>query len=263
MISKKMKRIQADHKRIKKQLLQLAEPEFQKFESSLIPNIPSGKILGVRLLNLRKIAKTIIKSDWETYLKNALDDSFEEVMLQGMVIGYLKEEPEKILHYASCFIPKIDNWSVCDSFCSGLKLAKTHPEEVWDFLKPYLSSKEEYKQRFGIVMLLLYFTEEKYREAAFEVLGNMNSSFYYVRMAAAWAVSVYYIKYPKETIEFLKKGKLDDFTYQKALQKITESKKIKPEAREMIREMKKRKPFAINNLLNTNVCSDKLKSEKR
>ena len=102
------------HKAIREQLFELAEENYQKFSSALLPNI--NNILGVRLPTLRKLAKVIAKDDWRRFISMADSDYFEEVMLQGMVIGYAKADIEEILQYATDFIPKIDNWSVCDSF---------------------------------------------------------------------------------------------------------------------------------------------------
>lgn len=75
---------------IHEQLLALSEPEFQKFSSSLLPG--TSNILGVRLPILRKLAKKIIRGDWRAYLASAQDQSFEEIMLQGMVIGYVRAD---------------------------------------------------------------------------------------------------------------------------------------------------------------------------
>lgn len=94
---------------ILKQLMELKEEEYQKFQASLIPNC--NNMLGVRIPELRKIAKEIAKEDWQTYLKNAKDTFFEEVMLQGMVIGYIKTDIEIRLKYIEQFVPKITNWS--------------------------------------------------------------------------------------------------------------------------------------------------------
>ena len=95
---------------IKKELLCMAEEEYQKFASSLIPGVRG--VLGVRLPALRKLAKQIGKEDWRTYLENAADDSFEEIMLQGFVIGSAPMEFSRRLKYIAAFLPKIDNWSV-------------------------------------------------------------------------------------------------------------------------------------------------------
>lgn len=58
-------------------------------------------------------------------------------------------------------------------------------------------------------------------------------------MAVAWAISIAYIKFPKETMELLKHNELDDFTYNKALQKIIESYRVSDEEKEKIRKMKR------------------------
>src|SRR5690606_20421928 len=98
---------------VRTQIVGLRDADYQRFASSHIPNI--NTLLGVRLPELRKLAKQIAKDDWESYLKTANDDYFEEVMLQGMVIGYVKADIEKVLTYVAAFVPKINNWSVCDS----------------------------------------------------------------------------------------------------------------------------------------------------
>ena len=58
-------------------------------------------------------------------------------------------------------------------------------------------------------------------------------------MAAAWALSLYYLKFPEETLSYLKVSRLDDWTYNKTLQKICESLRPSPEIRKMIRSMKR------------------------
>lgn len=224
---------------IRKTLEELAEPKFQKFSSSLIPNIPSESVLGVRLPALRKIAKKIAKADWRSYLADARNDSFEEIMLQGMVIGYVKAELSEIQGYIAEFVPKIDNWSVCDSFCSGLKIARTYPQEMWEFIQPYVKAKEEYDIRFGVVMMLFYYVDETHRSEALDLLDHIHQESYYVKMAVAWAVSIYYLSFPKETLEFLEHCHLDDFTYNKALQKIIESKQVEDDTRREIRARKR------------------------
>ncbi len=161
------------NEKIREELLKLSEEKYREFSSRLIPGVEN--ILGVRLLCLRKIAKRIAKKDWREYLKNANDTYFEEVMLQGMVIGYVKDSNiEEILVYIKNFIPKINNWSVCDSFCNGLKITNKNKEIVWEFLKKYLSSEKEYEVRFAVVMLLNYYIDEEYIRKVFKKLDKVN-----------------------------------------------------------------------------------------
>ena len=225
---------------IRETLEGMAEPAFQRFASSLIPNIPRESVLGVRLPKLRKMAAKIARGDWRAYLAQAQDDSYEEIMLQGMVIGKIQAPLPEILECVRAFLPKIDNWSTCDSFCAGFKAAKVYPEEIWDFIQPYFRSQEEYQIRFAVVMLLDYYVGTSYRDRAFQILNEIRHDSYYVKMAVAWAVSIFYIHFPGDTLSFLGDRLLDDDTYNKALQKIIESRAVDAEAKERIRRMKRR-----------------------
>lgn len=222
---------------IREQLEHMAEERYRVFTSSLTPG--KENILGVRLPMLRKLAKTIMKGDWRTYLIQAEDDSMEEVMLQGMVIAGCKADIEEKLRLAADFIPKIDCWPVCDCFCGDLKIANSHRNQVWQFIEPYLNSDQEYELRFGIVMLLHYLQPE-YAPMAFTYFDQIKHEGYYVKMAVAWVLSMYYVNLPQLTMEYLKNNRLDNFTYNKALQKITESLRVDPNTKQLIKSMKRK-----------------------
>jgi 3-methyladenine DNA glycosylase AlkD len=223
---------------IRERLVDLAEEDYRKFSSSLIPG--EDKLLGVRLPHLRELAKEIAKGDWREYLNNAQDEYYEEIMLQGLVIGYAKASPEEILKYTALFIPKIRNWGVCDSFCTGLKLAKKQPEMVWDFIQPYLRSDREFEIRFTVIMMLAHFINDDYIGRVIESLDRIRHEGYYVKMGIAWAVSVCYVKYPEKTMSYLENCGLDDFTFNKSLQKILESYRVDPDSKTIIRSMKRK-----------------------
>ncbi|MEI7028033.1 hypothetical protein [Paenibacillus sp. y28] len=138
---------------IKEQLFALAEAEYRRFSAALIPNMNIHHMLGVRLPELRKLAKRIAKGDWRSYLQQADDEFFEEIMLQR--------------------------------------------------------------------------------------LDGIRHDGYYVNMAVAWAVSICFVKHPGVTMAYLTSCSLDDFTYNKALQKITESLRVSPETKKTIRGMKR------------------------
>lgn len=228
---------------IQERLFHHAEEEYRKFQSSLIPG--EERLLGVRLPYLRELAKEIAKKDWREYLHTAENEYYEEILLQGLVIGYAKANPDETLEYAARFIPKIANWAICDSFCSGLKMAKKYPQPVWEFIQPYLRSKEEFDLRFAIVMMLLYFIQDEFIDEVISNLDGVDHNGYYVKMSVAWAISVCYVKYPGKTLAYLKNNNLDDFTFNKSLQKILESYRVDPQAKEIIRSMK-RKPFEVD-----------------
>ncbi len=222
---------------IRKQLEQLAEPEFQQFTAKLLPGVEH--ILGVRLPLLRSLARQLAKEEWKTYLCHAVDDSYEEVMLQGMVLGYARGDLQEKRKFLETFIPKINNWSVCDSVCSTIKLARSQPEEFWEFLQQYLNSREEFQIRFGLVQLLDYYVNETYLERVLEAVQQVQQEAYYVNMAQAWAISICYREFPEATLPVLKKNTLNDFTHNKAIQKITESLKVSGEKKELVKTLRR------------------------
>ena len=223
---------------IRQRIFDRAEEDYKKFQSGLIPG--EDRMLGVRLPHLRELAKEIAKEDWRGYLKTAQSDYYEEILLQGLVIGYGKAEPEEILRYATEFIPKITNWAICDSFCTGLKTAKKNPKLVWDFIQPYLHSTKEFELRFGVIMMLAHFINDEYIDEVLSLLDSIRHDGYYVKMGVAWAVSVCFVKYPDKTMAYLKASKLDNFTYNKSLQKIIESYRVDPDTKTLIRTMKRK-----------------------
>ena len=223
---------------IRARLLELADPGYREFHGKLLPG--TDNILGVRVPALRKLAKEIVRGDWEAFLLENDRGWYEKDMLQGLVIGCAPMDYEKRLARIREFIPRINNWAVCDVFCSSLKDTAKHREEMWEFLKPCLSSGREYEIRFALVMMLGYFTEQSYLDRSFAVFDSIRHEAYYVRMALAWAVSVYFVKFQEETFAYLKKNRLDDWTYNKALQKITESYRVDGETKIQIRAMKRK-----------------------
>lgn len=223
---------------IRNQLLEHVDEKYQEFQSKLIPD--TTNLLGVRLPVLRKMAKEIAKGEWQQFLEHAPEDYFEEVMLKGLVIGYLKLSLDEKLPWVEWFVPKIQNWSICDSFCSGIKISEKDRKKVWDFLMPYLNSSEEYEVRFGIVMLLNYFVEKEYIVMVLRLFNFIKHDGYYVKMALAWAISICYINYPDRTMGFLNNNELDSFTYNKSIQKIIESSRIDQETKDELRQMKRK-----------------------
>lgn len=227
-----------NNKEIKEKLLNLADEEYKKFHTSLCPN--TIEILGVRAPKLRELAKEIAKSEnVKEYLENAIDDSYEEILLQGMVLGLWKTNIEEFTYYLEKFVPKIQSWAICDMSVSSFKIVKKNKEYIWNFLQKYSKSDKEYEIRFVLVMILNYYIEEEYLEEVFKILNSINNEAYYVKMAKAWTIQVAFVSFPVESIKFLENNKLDDWTYNKALQKILESYKVSEETKQIIRNMKR------------------------
>lgn len=85
-----------------------------------------------------------------------------------------------------------------------------------------------------------YYLEPQYIDEVLAVFNSIHHEGYYVKMALAWGISVAYVKEKEKTMLFLRDNSLDDWTYNKALQKIIESKRVSAAEKEEIRSMKRK-----------------------
>jgi len=225
-----------DYSALLDRLRSLSDEKYRVFNESLIPG--SGATLGVRIPMLRKIAREISRNDPDGFLCTAKDDTLEEKMLAGFVIAYAKFGFEKRLELIAGFVPKIDNWAICDTFCSSFRFSDGELPALCGFIGPYLFSPREYDVRFAAVMLMDCFINDGYIDKTLTALASIKNDGYYAKMAAAWAMSVCFVKYRDKTLQTLLSLK-DPFTKKKAIQKIRESYRVSREDKEMLKAYQK------------------------
>lgn len=225
--------------KIRQDLFAMQDLKYKQFHGSLCPDLDN--IIGVRIPKLREYAKKIYKNNNLEDIKIE-DRYYEELVIQGMLIGFQTKAPiEEVIKQVKEFVPKINSWAVCDVFCAGLKITKKYQAEMLEIIKQYLKSNQEYEVRFAIVMLLDYYINDQYIDKVLQILDNIKLDKYYVQMANAWAISICLIKYYDKTLEFLKTTKIDDFTYNKGIQKAIESYRITKEQKDYLRTLKRGK----------------------
>lgn len=229
-------------KPVREHLLALSVNSNKAFAEKLNPGVDN--VLGLRLPDMRKLAVQIAKSDWKAYLATAPSFYMEERMLQGLVLGYVKpdDDIESYLSYVTRFVKIINSWSVCDSFkfAGTRKYLSVHSDRIWEYLKSFILSEKEYEIRFGVVMTMKYFIDESHIDELFGFYDNITHDAYYVKMAVAWAISFCFVAYPEKTMEYLKRAKLDDFTYNKAIQKTIESYRVDETMKVKLRSMRRK-----------------------
>ncbi len=234
---------------IRKKLYSMSDEKYRKFSMSLLPGIEN--VIGVRLPDLRKLAKDIAKSEYALfYLESDTDGIFEENMLHGMVTAYIKTDFEEKIKLIERFVPLINCWSVCDSFCTSLKpmkkLKAEQRQELFNFLKPYFLSDKEYFVRFAVVMLMVCFDDEDYLEKNFEMILKITHNGYYVKMAVAWAISVFFVTDSKLTKKYMESGCFDDDTLLKAIGKIRDSYRVSGEDKQYVFKLREKIKKARN-----------------
>ena len=225
------------YKQFVKYLKSIQDIKYKEFHSSLVLN-SKYEMIGIRVPIMRDIAKKIAKGNIEDFLKYTQDRYYEEVMIQGFVISHIKDE-KQFYNYFKEYINKIDNWALCDSFCSSIKIVRKYEEKFFKETIKMALNKEEFISRVGLVMILNHFISQNNLKAIFDTLNKIQSDKFYINMAEAWLLCEMYIKFPKETTKFIKKNNLNKFTQNKAISKIHDSYRVSKEEKELLNKYRK------------------------
>ena len=205
---------------VQKKLFSYQDLKYREFMLKSIPN--EKDLIGVRMPILKKMAIDLSKSkEVKAYLL-AQPKFHEEKILQALITAQLFSSFNEISLVID-FIPKISNWAVCDTFCTYLKQVQYNLAEFFNFIEPYFSSEKEFEVRVALVLLLTYYINQEYLSRLFKILDQFHHQGYYAKMAAAWLLSLCYLKYSDQTKEYLAVSKLDQDTFNKGIQKIMES----------------------------------------
>lgn len=95
------------------ELKSLQDFKYRDFQAKLIPNIDKSTIIGVRMPDLRKLAKKFDEKQAQIFMEDLPHTCYEENMLHSILISNMKNYDDCIDHLER-FLPFVDNWAVCD-----------------------------------------------------------------------------------------------------------------------------------------------------
>ena len=228
-----MRRIEND---IQERLFALQELEYAGFQSKLIPNIPSERIIGVRTPALRALAKELHgREDVEDFLSALPHRYFEENQLHAFVLS-LGRDYDRTVERLDAFLPHVDNWATCDQMSP--KVFRKHRAELTAGIERWLDSEHPYTVRFGVGMLMQHYLDEDFREDYLGRVAALRSGEYYVNMMIAWYFATALAKRYDETLPYIEQRRLDPWTHNKAIQKAVESGRVPDAAKDYLRTLK-------------------------
>ena len=218
-------------------LVELQDLKYKDFHSKIIGQ--PVEIIGCRIPDLKRLAKELANTELGyDFIKALPHKYYDENALHGLILGYLKDDYEKIEKYLIQFLPYIDNWGVCDITIANLKILGKNLEKAYNFAKNCIKSGKCWKIRFGVVVMLCYLIKSDFCYECCNIVCDINNDDYYVKMAVAWffsVVAVYDFKYVKLILE---NKKLNTWTHNKTIQKICESYRITEEQKEVVKKLK-------------------------
>lgn len=225
--------------KIQKELFSLQDKEYMKFLSKLTPNVSEDTIIGVRIPEIRKLAKKLVKNnEYEDFLKELPHKYYDENLLHGAIISENKDF-ENCIELLDSFLPFVDNWAVCDTISP--KIFKKHKKELIEKIKEWSQSDKTYTCRFGVEMLMTHFLDEDFKKEYLEIVANIHSEEYYVKMVVAWFFATALAKQWDYAVIYLENNRLDVWVHNKTIQKARESLKILEDKKGYLKGLKRKK----------------------
>lgn len=192
-------------------------------------------VLGVKTPIMRKIAKS-----YENELDSLLsfpDEYYETTFIKLLVVSSLPYY--EFIKYAEDCVELLDNWATCD--CFRPKCLREHKEEYLPHLENIFKKGGEFRERYVLVTLLVYYMEQSYDKIILDYIKCAHTDYYYVHMAVAWLTAELLIKRPVFGQEVLLNCGLNDKTRNKAVQKARESFRLTKEEKEHLNSFKIKK----------------------
>lgn len=218
------------------ELFKYQDLEYKKFNDKILNN-ETYPTIGIRIPILRNLAKEWAKNDYLDYI-NSKHTYYEEYMIHGLILGYIKIPFNELLDELDKFIPYIHDWAMVDIPVSNLKNFKKNLDIGYNYILKLLE-KDTFSIRFGLILLLDYYLNDEFIDRVLDIVLSVKNNEYYVMMAKAWLLSVAYIKYKDKTIKILESNKLDKDTINKTISKICDSYRVSTEDKLEVKKLRR------------------------
>ena len=223
---------------IRARLFALQDEGYRAFHSRLMPTVPPETVIGVRVPALRRLAKRLAGTPQaEAFLQELPHIYYEENNLHAFLLESIRDY-DAALAATEKFLPYIDNWATCDSFCP--KVFAKHKEDLLPVLRRWRASDHPYTVRYGMEMLMRYYLDEDFRPEHLAWAAAVHSGEYYINMMRAWYFATALAKQPEAALPWLTARRLDVWTHNKTIQKAVESSRIPAETKAFLRTLRVR-----------------------
>ncbi len=218
-------------------LCELADPAYAAFQRKLLPTLPPERVIGVRTLDIRRLARRLSKTDAaQSFLASLPHTTYDENNLHAALLERIPDF-ETAMREVERFLPYIDNWATCDGFCPPCLYRE--PQRLWEHILQWLRSDEIYTVRYGLVRLTArYLSPTLFTPDVLQASAAVTSEDYYIRMAQAWLFSMALVKQYDTALPYLTEHRLSPWVHNKAIQKAIESYQCKAEIKAYLKTLK-------------------------
>ena len=232
----------------------LTEARYREGHLRVVNALPERRVMGLHSPEIKAVAKQLSREGGEVVLSDEIHQiyingaevirafeavpseslCYEDTVIWGYLINLEKCSLDERLAMLGRYVPVLDNWAVCDSYCAHAKwMLRADKDALWAFLERWFNSEREFEVRFAVVVSMCYFLNEEWLDKVFERIngldfGRIKSNYktvkgkpkvsqqgtvqgeepYYVRMGVAWLLTTALAKFPDETRAFVRSSKL-------------------------------------------------------
>ena len=232
----------------------LTDARYREGHLRVVNALPERRVMGLHSPEIKAAAKQLSREGGEVVMPDGVHRicangaevirefeavpseylCYEETVIWGYLINLEKCSLEERLAMLTRYVPVLDNWAVCDSYCAHAKwMVLADKTALWAFLQPWFCSEHEFEVRFAVVVAMYYFLNEEWLDKVFERInsldfGRIKSKYrtlkskpkvvqqgtvqgaepYYVRMGVAWLLATALAKFPDATRAFVRSSNL-------------------------------------------------------
>lgn len=214
------------YKDVVRELNANADEKYKDFIAKLVPTIEKDTIIGVRMGDLRRLARKIRKEENLDIFNETKFYYREEKLLYALCIFKMSESFDAAMNELDEFLPYINSWEVTDLIAGEIIIDEAHIDKAFQKALSYVHSSDEYTIRLGLVIMNKKYNDEAHIDKIIDAIKNITLNTYYLNMAAAWLLCELY---------FTDKAKVDEFLSSESI-----SMDIKKMTRQKIRESLKK-----------------------
>ena len=247
----------------------MSEARYREGHLRVVNALPERRVLGLHAPELKLVAKQLSRDGGEVIMANGVCVQcangaevircfeampsgglcHEECVVWGFLINFERCSLEERLAMLERYVPVLDNWAVCDSYCAHAKwMARADKGLLWAFLQRWFDSVREFEVRFAVVVAMVYFLNEEWLDRVFQRIESLDfnrikseyksvkgkpikaqqgtvqgAEPYYVRMGVAWLLATALAKFPDRTRVFVRSSHLPEDVVKLYIRKVRDS----------------------------------------
>ena len=247
----------------------LTDARYREGHLRVVNALPGRRVLGLHSPEIKQVAKQLSRKGGEVVMPDGTHRicangtevirafeavqseslCYEETVIWGYLINLEKCSLDECLTMLVRYVPVLDNWAVCDSYCAHAKwMVRADKEALWAFLERWFDSEREFEVRFAVVVSMCYFLNKGWLDRVFQrlnglKLGRIKSEYktvkgkpkvaqqctvqgaepYYVRMGVAWLLATALAKFPDQTRAYVRSSNLPEDVVKLYVRKARES----------------------------------------